>query len=1110
MKILPWLSGLFSSALVRRCQPKSRPLRYMPLLERLESRCLLSAFYWTGDDLSGSWQSAGNWNQKSIPGAGDDVFIVNDHHISFIDHQSPGSLTVQSVTFLGGVGVTLLGGSSDSPDLVVTEGISGDGYLAIDSTTNVSVKGEIKDIILSVRGTLSDATLAGLAEAGGIDPVPLLDKVTVTGTLLIAGGVLKDSVVADRGFVQLVGHEQNRGGTLQGSVTFVGADAAQGAMPTIQSDNAAIKLVGLVTMKGTGIFDCDGGAIYTSNTGLILESGVTLQGHGYLNVIGDSFSLINHGTIRSDNTPFGTTSSYEFVIGPNKPGVVSFDPPASNFIVSNVGGVISSTGGTVTFTEFTTLNNLGTITPNPDPTLTQSFLVGEIDIWGPLFNFGEIIANRGRIVIGANTDNKGTIKAKAGAVVFRLQSNVSSPFTVSGGGAIVTETGDNNIPGYVTCNLSYTEVTFTQNTLTGRFVGGNYDDVTIAGEWDLFTHERFFGPDAAQQAQFTHTVTLDAANITLHGTILRILGDTAIVGQGSITLLPETLGTTTAESLIDQRITNEQQASSLQIGSEISISGRGGIGTTSQLQTGNQFLVENHGQITAVGGSFLIYAKLKNYGVIESQAAGALTLNALIANYGTIAVAYPDGSTSIAGTSDPAEVGGLIFTNGAVQSSRSIVVNAGPAGELIVVNGVTLRLEGDLLGNVVDRAAFQVNGTLRFDRAVQLETEDFRTWRPQLLEAMGIQRILGKPESFDSTFVSGNLTLANRTLVKLVDNSVNNPGNPLPDAVYVDTLNVPVGTILDLNGYNIFVRAANISGQVINGTITPAVPPPITQQPASVSAQPHQSATFSANAKLFDSVQWFVSQGNGLAFVAIPGATSTTLTVNDVRVAMEGWRYQAAFTNVAGTSSTDPAMLHLLQPSGPPESPSNLLLQVQDETHVGLSWSDQANNEDSFLIERSTDSTNWTQVAVVGANITSYVDSSASPKTIYYYRVRTHNLYQDDSYSTYIQAGPVTTPEVPPTANAYRDAVLASTPSGYWRLGESAVVNNTVAVDSSGNGYNGRYYTVSTGSLISGVAGATQTDANSAVTFAGTSANGAALVLPEQPFGFPPSRGLHP
>ena len=65
-----------------------------------------------------------------------------------------------------------------------------------------------------------------------------------------------------------------------------------------------------------------------------------------------------------------------------------------------------------------------------------------------------------------------------------------------------------------------------------------------------------------------------------------------------------------------------------------------------------------------------------------------------------------------------------------------------------------------------------------------------------------------------------------------------------------------------------------------------------------------------------------------------------------------------------------------------------------------LNWTDNSATETGFRIERSpvTD-TNFTEIATVGANTTSFTDSGLSEATRYYYRVRAYNAYTTSAYS---------------------------------------------------------------------------------------------------------------
>jgi len=65
-----------------------------------------------------------------------------------------------------------------------------------------------------------------------------------------------------------------------------------------------------------------------------------------------------------------------------------------------------------------------------------------------------------------------------------------------------------------------------------------------------------------------------------------------------------------------------------------------------------------------------------------------------------------------------------------------------------------------------------------------------------------------------------------------------------------------------------------------------------------------------------------------------------------------------------------------------------------------LTWNDTSNNEDGFKIERKEGLTGtFTQIAVAGANISSYSDSGLTDSTTYCYQVRAFNSAGDSAYT---------------------------------------------------------------------------------------------------------------
>jgi hypothetical protein len=71
---------------------------------------------------------------------------------------------------------------------------------------------------------------------------------------------------------------------------------------------------------------------------------------------------------------------------------------------------------------------------------------------------------------------------------------------------------------------------------------------------------------------------------------------------------------------------------------------------------------------------------------------------------------------------------------------------------------------------------------------------------------------------------------------------------------------------------------------------------------------------------------------------------------------------------------------------------------------VTLSWEDQSSNEQGFKIERKTGINGiFSEIATVGANVTSYTDTDMRPATIYFYRVRAYNSAGYSPYSTEVK-----------------------------------------------------------------------------------------------------------
>ena len=75
-------------------------------------------------------------------------------------------------------------------------------------------------------------------------------------------------------------------------------------------------------------------------------------------------------------------------------------------------------------------------------------------------------------------------------------------------------------------------------------------------------------------------------------------------------------------------------------------------------------------------------------------------------------------------------------------------------------------------------------------------------------------------------------------------------------------------------------------------------------------------------------------------------------------------------------------------------------------SQINLTWTDNATNETGFHIERCKGSTctNFTRIATVGANVTTYSNTKLTANTTYRYRVQAYNASGNSGYSNIAKA----------------------------------------------------------------------------------------------------------
>jgi titin len=117
------------------------------------------------------------------------------------------------------------------------------------------------------------------------------------------------------------------------------------------------------------------------------------------------------------------------------------------------------------------------------------------------------------------------------------------------------------------------------------------------------------------------------------------------------------------------------------------------------------------------------------------------------------------------------------------------------------------------------------------------------------------------------------------------------------------------------------------------------------------------------------------------------------------------YSYRVRAYNVGGDSSysNSASATTSAPPPAPPAAPLNLVATTVSSTRIDLTWTDNSSNEDGFQIERSTDGSTFTQIATVGANVTTYSNTGITCTVFYYYRVRAYNAIGNSAYSNTVK-----------------------------------------------------------------------------------------------------------
>jgi fibronectin type 3 domain-containing protein len=282
-----------------------------------------------------------------------------------------------------------------------------------------------------------------------------------------------------------------------------------------------------------------------------------------------------------------------------------------------------------------------------------------------------------------------------------------------------------------------------------------------------------------------------------------------------------------------------------------------------------------------------------------------------------------------------------------------------------------------------------------------------------------------------------NLVLSSSTTTQIVigwtDNSGNEDGFKIERAPgtsssfsEIETVGANVTTYANTgltagSTFTYRVRAFNSGGDspfsnTIAGTTATASPSPPSNLVLSSSTTTQIVIGWTDNSGNEDGFKIERAPGTSSSFSEIEtvGANVTTFSDTGLGAGLT-FTYRVRAYNAGGNSAYSNTIAGTTGTVSP-SPPSNLVLSSSTTTQIVIGWTDNSSNEDGFKIERAPGTTSvFTQIATVGADVTTYTNIGLAAGTTFTYRVRAFNAGGNSPFSNTIAGTTATASPSPPS-----------------------------------------------------------------------------------------------